>query len=256
MSGPVRITCPTRQSRPTRTRLTLEDGRTRVVDTSHAVGIQPTTRASCARASSSPLVVNKRVVGDAQVLLSISRRKLDDNQKAMAEGFAQLLSTQLSLSYLQQQTELAAQHGAPRACRRRSTPTSSSTRSTPSRPSPAWTRPRRVTMLREFATCTTAACSRTPKTSSRSRPKSSRPSATSCSRRRALARRTSSWRPTSSPGSKTSGSPPSSLQPIVENAVGHARRDDGSPLHITVRVYHASDSVIDLHRRRRRGHPG
>ena len=34
------------------------------------------------------------------------------------------------------------------------------------------------------------------------------------------------------------------VQPIVENAVGHARRDDGSPLHIGVRAYREEGGVV------------
>ena len=88
------------------TYMTLEDGITRVLETSGAVGFSHESgklKAGIVVA----LVVNKHIVGALKFYYRYPHN-LGENQKAIAEGFAQLLSTQLSLSYLQQQTELAA----------------------------------------------------------------------------------------------------------------------------------------------------
>ena len=45
------------------------------------------------------------------------------------------------------------------------------------------------------------------------------------------------------PGLEMLKMPSFMLQPLVENAVGHGRRDDGTPLNITIKAYRASDSV-------------
>ncbi len=222
------------------TRLTLEDGRTRVVDTSHAVGFAHDTGKLCAGIIT-PLVVNKRVVGTLKFYYK-SRRRLNDNQKAMAEGFAQILSTQLSLSYLQQQTELAAQMEL-RALQAQINPhflfNTINTIAAVTRMDPAKAR----TMLREFAVY----YRRLLENSEDLIPLAAEIEQTErylMFQKARFGEENIVMETDIEPGLENVRVPAFIVQPIVENAVGHARRDDGSPLHITVRVYHASDSVI------------
>ncbi len=85
---------------------TLNDGKTRLVDTAQALGFKHDT-GKLQAAIIVPLVVNRHIIGTLKFYYA-SNRLIDETQLALAEGFAQLLSTQLSLGFLEQQTELAA----------------------------------------------------------------------------------------------------------------------------------------------------
>ena len=216
-----------------RTRLTLEDGRTRVVETSGAVGIQPTSTGKLKRGhrrrrswststwSATPEVLLSLVASQAWARIRRRWRRALPSCSRRSFRFRICSSRPSSLRSM----ELT------RACRRRSTRTSSSTRSTPSRLGrPAWIRPRRVTMLREFATCTTVACSRTPKTSF---PLAAEIEQTERYLMFQKARFGEDAHQVMRDGRRAWVSSsvrvpsPSCVQPLVENAVGHARRDDG-----------------------------
>jgi two-component system sensor histidine kinase LytS len=83
----------------------LSDGIVRVLLTPEAAGV--TSEDSSVKAAIAvPLIVNKQVVGGLKLLYHTSRM-IDETQQAMAEGLGRLLSTQLVQAELEQQTELA-----------------------------------------------------------------------------------------------------------------------------------------------------
>jgi two-component system sensor histidine kinase LytS len=222
------------------TRETLEDGITRIMESSKEVGFSKDSgklRAGIVVA----LVVNKRIVGTIKFYYR-SPRKLGENQKAIAEGFAQLLSTQLSLSYLQQQTELAARMEL-KALQAQINPhflfNTINTIAAITRTDPVKAR----TMLREFAIY----YRRLLENSEDLIPLSKEIEQTErylMFQKARFGEDAIRLHIDMEPGLDQLQVPSFVLQPIVENAVGHGRRDDGSALYINVKVIRAADSVI------------
>lgn len=99
------------------TAATIEDGETRVVSDLVAEGVIDQDSDDGEDASArigvlksgviAPLIADGGIVGTLKFYYKTEGRPTE-TQRAMCEGFAQLLSTQLSLSYMQQKTELAA----------------------------------------------------------------------------------------------------------------------------------------------------
>ena len=219
------------------TYMTLEDGITRVLETSGAVGRESgKLKAGIVVA----LIVNKRIVGALKFYYRYPH-SLGENQKAIAEGFAQLLSTQLSLSYLQQQTELAARMEL-KAMQAQINPhflfNTLNTIASVTRTDPVKAR----VMLREFATY----YRRMLENSEDFIPLAKEVEQTE----RYLMFQNARFGDDAitlhvdiEPGLEMLKMPSFMLQPLVENAVGHGRRDDGTPLNITIKAYRASDSV-------------
>ncbi len=219
---------------------TLEDGMTRIMESSREVGFRGDANKLQAGIIV-PLIVNKHIVGTIKFYYR-SARKLGENQKAIVEGFAQLLSTQLSLSYLQQQTELAARMEL-KALQAQINPhflfNTINTIAAITRTDPAKAR----VMLREFATY----YRRLLENSEDLIPLSKEIEQTErylLFQRARFGEDAITMKVDVEPGLELLQVPSFVMQPIVENAVGHGRRDDGSPLNIEVKVYHASDSVI------------
>lgn len=221
------------------TYMTLEDGITRILETSTAVGFgadDSKLKAGIVVA----LVVNKRIVGAVKFFYK-SMRNLGENQKAVAEGFAQLLSSQLSLSYLQQQTELAAKMEL-KVLQSQINPhflfNTINTIASVMRTDPVKAR----VMLREFATY----YRRMLENSEDLIPLSQEVEQTE----RYLMFQNARFGEGAitlhidiEPELKNLKMPSFMLQPLVENAVGHGRREDGSPLNITIKAYHSGESV-------------
>lgn len=186
------------------------------------------------------LIVNKRIVGALKFYYRYPH-SLGENQKAIAEGFAQLLSTQLSLSYLQQQTELAARMEL-KAMQAQINPhflfNTLNTIASVTRTDPVKAR----VMLREFATY----YRRMLENSEDFIPLAKEVEQTE----RYLMFQNARFGDDAitlhvdiEPGLEMLKMPSFMLQPLVENAVGHGRRDDGTPLNITIKAYRTSDSV-------------
>lgn len=221
------------------TYMTLEDGITRVLETSSAVGFSHESgklKAGIVVA----LVVNKCIVGALKFYYRYPHN-LGENQKAIAEGFAQLLSTQLSLSYLQQQTELAARMEL-KAMQSQINPhflfNTLNTIASVTRTDPVKAR----VMLREFATY----YRRMLENAEDFIPLAKEVEQTE----RYLMFQNARFGDDAivlhvdiEPGLERLKMPSFMLQPLVENAVGHGRRDDGTPLNITIKAYRASESV-------------
>lgn len=222
------------------TYMTLEDGITRVLETSTARDVSRSThklRAGIVVA----LVVDKHIVGALKFYYR-SSHALGENQKAVAEGFAQLLSTQLSLSYLQQQKELAAKMEL-KALQAQINPhflfntintIASITRTDPDKA--------RV-MLREFAVY----YRRMLENADEFIPLSQEVDQTE----RYLLFQKARFGDDAinltidiEPGLEEMKTPSFMLQPLVENAVGHGRRDDGTPLSITISARRKGESVV------------
>ena len=219
---------------------TLEDGMTRVMESSKEVGFQYDT-GKLKAGIIAPLIVNKHIVGTIKFYYC-SARKLGEYQKAIAEGFAQLLSTQLSLSYLQQQTELAARMEL-KVLQAQINPhflfNTINTIAAITRTDPAKAR----TMLREFAIY----YRRLLENSEDLIPLSKEIEQTErylMFQKARFGEDAITMAVDVEPELTNLQVPSFVMQPIVENAVGHGRRDDGSPLNIKVKIYHASDSVI------------
>ena len=87
------------------TLLTLSDGQTRVLMNPAEIGI-PDMEDDLRAAIISPLRMGNKVVGTLKFYYH-SSRKLDETQQSMAKGLAQLLSTQLTAAEVDAQTELA-----------------------------------------------------------------------------------------------------------------------------------------------------
>ncbi len=219
---------------------TLEDGLTRVLESAEEVGFQHSSGRLQAGIIA-PLIVNKHIVGSIKFYFK-SPRKLGENQKAIAEGFAQLLSTQLSLSYLQQQTELAARMEL-KALQAQINPhflfNTINTIAAITRTDPAKAR----NMLREFAIYYRRLLENTDDLIPLSKEIEQTERYLMFQKAR-FGEEAITMVVDVEPELSNLQVPSFVMQPIVENAVGHGRRDDGSPLTITIRVYHASDSVI------------
>lgn len=222
------------------THLTLEDGETRVVETAHAIGFTGDA-GKIKGAIIVPLVVRRKIVGTLKFYYTNPAR-MDEAQQAMAEGFGGLLSTQLSLSYLEQQTELATRMEL-KALQAQINPhflfNTINTIASYTRTDPEKAR----NMLREFAVyyrrllensedliCISGEVEQTERYLMFQRARFGEDAVELEVR--------------IEPGLEDLRVPAFIIQPIVENAVGHGRRDTGETLRIVVRVYHASESVI------------
>ena len=221
------------------TRETLEDGETRVVVNPKSEGRVPSD-SSLHAGIIAALVVDKHIVGTLKFYYR-SASKLNETQKAMCEGFAQLLSTQLSLSYMQQKTEVAAKMEL-RALQAQINPhflfNTINTIAATVRTDPDKAR----VMLREFAVY----YRRLLENSEDLIPLSKEIEQTErylMFQKARFGEENIVMNVEVEPGLEALRVPSFILQPIVENAVAHGRREEGA-LHIKVRVYHASDSVI------------
>ena len=88
-------------------KLLSEDGKPQVVATTTDIGVDPTQRhVNISAALIAPLMLRNDVIG-ALKLYYPRAHDIDETQQAFAAGMAQLLSTQLSLAELDAQTELA-----------------------------------------------------------------------------------------------------------------------------------------------------
>ena len=219
---------------------TLEDGETRVVETATALGFMG-DGAKIKGAIIVPLIVHKNIVGTLKFYYT-SAARMNEEQISMAEGFAQLLSTQLSLSYLEQQSELAARMEL-RALQAQINPhflfNTINTIASYTRTDPAKAR----TMLREFAVY----YRRMLENSEDLIPLSSEMDQTDrylMFQRARFGEESVELELKGDAELKDLRVPAFILQPIVENAVGHGRREDGSPLHIVIELMREGDSAI------------
>lgn len=231
------------QGTPIKTQVTqevLEDGITRVCETANAMGFAG-NGAAIKGAILVPLIVNKKIVGTLKFYYAHAAR-MNEEQLAMAEGFGQLLSTQLSLSYLEQQSELAARMEL-KALQAQINPhflfntinTIASYTRTDSN--------KARTMLREFAVY----YRRLLENSEDMIPLSSEVEQTErylMFQRARFGEESVEIIIDGDPKLKELRVPAFILQPLVENAVGHGRREDGSTLHITIALRREADSVI------------
>lgn len=210
---------------------TLEDGLTRVMASAEEVGFQHSS-GKLQAGIIAPLVVNKHIVGAIKFYYR-SPRKLGENQKAIAEGFAQLLSTQLSLSYLQQQTEIAARMEL-KALQAQINPhflfNTINTIAAITRTDPAKAR----NMLREFAIYYRRLLENTDDLIPLSKEIEQTERYLMFQKAR-FGEEAISMEVDVEPELSNLQVPSFVMQPIVENAVGHGRRDDGSPLNILIK---------------------
>ena len=221
------------------TREVLEDGITRIVDSAEGIGFDKQD-GPLAAGIIVPLIVNKAIVGTLKFYYA-SPSKIDEMQLAMAEGFAQLLSAQLSISYLEQQTELATRMEL-KMLQTQINPhflfNTINTIASFTRTDPAKAR----IMLREFALY----YRRLLENSEDLIPLSTELDQTSrylMFQRARFGEDAIEMSIDIEEGLEDLGVPAFIVQPIVENAVGHGRREEGT-LHIDVRVRHEGESVI------------
>ncbi|MGN0038752.1 MAG: histidine kinase [Coriobacteriales bacterium] len=219
---------------------TLEDGQTRVVETANALGFKG-DGAKIKGAIIVPLVVRENIVGTLKFYYT-SAARMDEDQLAMAEGFAQLLSTQLSLSYLEQQAELAARMEL-KALQAQINPhflfNTINTIASYTRTDPNKAR----TMLREFAVY----YRRLLENSEDLIPLSSEIEQTErylMFQRARFGEDSVIMEINQEDELGELRVPAFILQPLVENAVGHGRRPDGSTLHIVVTVERQGDDAV------------
>jgi two-component system sensor histidine kinase LytS len=85
----------------------IEDGKMRVITAQEEIGL-PQTYGSLQAVIIVPLILREEVVGVLKFYYR-SPKKIDETQRAMAEGLGALLAMQLSLAELDYQRELAAQ---------------------------------------------------------------------------------------------------------------------------------------------------
>jgi len=89
------------------TRQLLKDGEMRVLITPEEIGF-PDDSNSLRAGIIAPLVLRNETIGSLKLYYR-TPEKIDRTQRAMAEGLAQLLSTQLSLAELEKQSQLASE---------------------------------------------------------------------------------------------------------------------------------------------------
>ena len=222
------------------TMATVEDGETRVVSDLAAEGGDVGAAGKLRSGVIAALVADGGIVGTLKFYYRSGSRP-NETQRAMCEGFAQLLSTQLSLSYMQQKTELAAKMEL-RALQAQINPhflfNTINTIAATVRTDPAQAR----VMLREFAVYyrrllenaedlieLSAEVEQTERYLMFQRARFGEDSIT--------------MNIDIEDGLEELRVPSFILQPLVENCVGHARRVD-APLTIEVRAWQASASVI------------
>lgn len=222
------------------THMTLEDGETRVIETANAIGFTGNA-GKIKGAIIVPLVVRKKIMGTLKFYYTNPAR-MDEAQQAMAEGFGTLLSTQLSLSYLEQQTELATRMEL-KALQAQINPhflfNTINTIASYTRTDPDKAR----NMLREFAVYYRRLLENSDDLISIGSEVEQTERYLMFQRAR-FGEDAVTFKMQIEPGLEDLRVPAFIIQPIVENAVGHGRRDTGETLHIEVKVYHASESVI------------
>ena len=217
---------------------TLEDGMTRVIETAQSFGF---ANDSALRAGIIvPFIVNNQIVGTLKFYYG-SASKIDETQLAMAEGLAQLLSTQLSLSILEQQTELATRMEL-KALQAQINPhflfNTINTIASYTRTDPDKAR----TMLREFAVY----YRRLLENSEDLIPLEAEIEQTErylMFQRARFGEDTILMNIEIEQGLEDIGVPAFIIQPLVENAVGHGKPEDRA-LHITVTAQSSDDDVI------------
>lgn len=211
------------------THQTLKDGKTRLVGTGTGDSPDP-SMGELHAGIVTPLVVNGHIVG-ALKFYYFRPTQLDETQRAMAEGFAQLLSTQLSLAYLQQQTELATRMEL-KALQAQINPhflfNTINTIAAATRTDPAKAR----TMLREFATYYRRLLENSDDLIELSKEIEQTERYLMFQRAR-FGEDQFELRVTLEDGLENLLVPAFIIQPLVENAVGHGRREEGV-LHIDV----------------------
>ena len=217
---------------------TIEDGRTRIDDT-----VMPGSRKGPRRLAAgivAPFVVNKEIVGTLKFYYG-SAHDIDEMQRAMVDGLAELLSTQLSLAALEQQTELATSMEL-KMLQTQINPhflfNTINTIASFTRTDPAKAR----VMLREFALY----YRRLLENSEDLIPLSSEIDQTSrylMFQRARFGEDAIVMDMDIAPGLEELHVPAFIVQPIVENSVGHGRREEGA-LHILVSAYRQGDDVI------------
>ncbi len=221
------------------TRDVLEDGKMRIVDSAEAIGFaRKNSRIKAAIIVA--LTMNHSIVGTLKFYYS-SPRRIDETQKAMAEGFATLLSAQLTLSVVEQQTELATRMEL-KALQAQINPhflfntintIASYTRTDPERGRD---------MLREFAVYYRRLLENSEDLIALEAEVEQTQRYLMFQRAR-FGEDAILMEVDIEDGLESLKVPAFVVQPIVENAVAHARRDDGSPLHIGVRAYREEGGV-------------
>ena len=222
------------------TRDVLRDGKTRIVESAEAIGfVRKNARIKAAIIAA--LTMNHSIVGTLKFYYS-SPRRIDENQTAMAEGFATLLSAQLTLSVVEQQTELATRMEL-KALQAQINPhflfNTINTIASFARTDPDRARE----MLREFAVYYRRLLENSEDLINLA-------SEIEQTQRYLMFQRARfgddaiEMKVHVEPRLEELRVPAFIVQPLVENAVGHARREDGSTLHIRVRAFHAADNVV------------
>ena len=89
------------------TQATLDDGSLRVLFTSIDIGFPENASTTINAAIVVPLLVREEVVGTLKFYYR-SAKRISETQKSIAEGFGQLLSTQMAAAALEEQARLAA----------------------------------------------------------------------------------------------------------------------------------------------------
>ena len=222
------------------TREVLADGKTRIVNTAEAVGF--TRKNSRIKAAIiAALTMNHAIVGTLKFYYS-SPRRIDENQTAMAEGFATLLSAQLTLSVVEQQTELATRMEL-KALQAQINPhflfNTINTIASFARTDPDRARD----MLREFAIYYRRLLENSEDLISLASELEQTQRYLMFQRAR-FGEEAIEMKIHVEPRLEQLRVPAFIVQPLVENAVAHARREDGSTLHIRVRAYHAEGNVV------------
>ena len=224
------------------THRTLEDGKTRAVWNPNGIsftGEKGETNGLKATVVA-PLVVRNKIIGTLKFFYD-SPNKIDETQRALVEGFGQLLSTQLSLSYLEQQAELATRMEL-KALQAQINPhflfNTINTIAAYTRTDPNKAR----SMLREFAVY----YRRLLENSDDLIPLEAEVEQTERYLMFQLARfgeDSVEMCVEIEPGLEKLRVPAFVLQPLVENSVGHGRRAEET-LHIKISAFHVGESVI------------
>jgi two-component system, LytTR family, sensor histidine kinase LytS len=221
------------------TRQLLEDGEMRVLVTPEEVGF-PGANLSLRAGIIAPLVLRDETIGSLKLYYRTPER-IDRNQRAMAEGLAQLLSTQLSLAELEKQSQLASEMKL-KALQAQINPhflfNTINTIASLIRTDPAQAR----ILLREFANF----YRRTLESSEDSITIEQEMAQTLRYLGFEIARFGSErikLSVTIEQGLEHLEVPAFIVQPLVENAVGHAMREE-EPLHIDITVSRRNDDVI------------
>ena len=188
-----------------------------------------------------PLVVRGKSVGTLKMYYE-APHLIDETQVAISDGFAELLSTQLSIAELDRQVEIATKAEL-QALQSQINPhflfNTINTIASLIRTEPMRARD----LLREFAKFYRQTLENSDDPHQRPARDRGRPHATCASRSRALARSASRQNVHVAPGLDVVRVPAFIIQPIVENSVNHAMRPEG-PLTIGIDVIADGDDVL------------